>query len=82
MDPTDRGHPIQDCEREVLERNTRASRCDVWDEMNRVERLHFVSERPDWSNTEDNDTVQARYTTRFEGESGTVRVRRQTQKES
>ena len=48
--------------------------------MNGVERLHFVSERPGRSNTDDNNTVQARsrYTTRCEGESGTVRVRRQT----
>jgi len=65
------------CERGVIQRNT--SRHDVWDKMNRVERLHCVSERPGRSNTDDNDTVQARCTTRCEGESGTVRVRRQTQ---
>ena len=65
------------CERGVIHRNT--SRHDVWDEMNRVERLHCVSERPGKSNTDDNNTVRARCTTRYEGESGTVRVRCQTQ---
>ena len=65
------------CERGVIHRNT--SRHDVWDEMNRVERLHCVSEKSGRSNTDDNNTVQARYTTRCEGESGTLRVRHQTQ---
>jgi len=65
------------CERGVIQRNT--SRRDVWDEMNWVERLHCVSERPGRIDTYDNNTVRARYTTRCEGESGTVWVRRQTQ---
>jgi len=55
------------------------SRHDVWDEMNTVESLHCVSERPGSSNIDDNKTMQARYTTRCDEESGTVRVRRQTQ---
>ena len=49
------------------------------DEMYRVERLQCVSERASRSNTDDNNTVQARCTTQCEGESGTVRVKRQTQ---
>jgi len=65
------------CERGVIQRNT--SRCDVWDEMNRLQRVHYVSEKSGRSNTDDNNTVQARYTTRCEGESGTVRVWHQTQ---
>ena len=55
--------------------------CDLWEEMNRVERLQCVSERPGRSNTDDNNTVQARCTTQCEGESCAVRVRRQTQRE-
>ena len=65
------------CERGEIQRNI--SRCDVWDEMNRLERVYYASERPGRSNTDVNNTVRARYTERCEGENDTVRVRRQTQ---
>ena len=45
--------------------------------MNRVQRVHC--ERLGRSNTDVNNTVWARYTTRCEGESGTVRVSPQMQ---
>ena len=49
---------------------------DVWDEMNRVERVHCASKRPgrsnlDVNNSEVHDTVR--------GRKSTVQVRRQTQ---
>jgi len=65
------------CKRGVIQRNT--LRRDVWDKINRVERVHCASERLGRSNTDFNNTVRARYTTRCKGESGTVRVRRQTE---
>jgi len=65
------------CERGVIQRNMLHR--NVWDEMNRVERVHCSSERLGRSNTYFNNTVRVRYTTRCEGESGTVRVRRPTQ---
>ena len=40
------------CERGVIQRNT--LRRDVWDEMNRVERVHCDSERLGRSNTDFN----------------------------
>jgi len=61
------------CERGVIQRNT--LRRDVWDEK----RVHCASERLGRSNIDFNNTVWARYTSLCEGESGTVRVRRQTQ---
>jgi len=43
------------CERGVIQRNT--LRRDVWDAMNRVERVHCASERLGRSNTDFNNTV-------------------------
>jgi len=43
------------CERGVKQRNP--LRRDVWDEMNRVERVHCASERLGRSNTDFNNTV-------------------------
>jgi len=65
------------CERGVIQR--KRLRCDVRDEMNRVERVHCASERLGRSNTDVNNTVCAMYTTQCEGKSATVRVRRHTQ---
>ena len=65
------------CKRGVTQRNT--LRRHVWDETNRVERVHCASERLGRSNTDFNNTVWARYTTWCEVESGTVQVSRQTQ---
>ena len=43
------------CERGVVQTNTLHR--DVWDEMNRVDRVHCASERLGRSNTDFNNTV-------------------------
>jgi len=45
------------CERGVIQTRRNTLRRDVWDEMNRVQRVHCASERLGRSNTDVNNTV-------------------------
>ena len=58
------------CASEKQDRVKLGMACDLWDKMNRLERVHCASERPGRSNIDVNNlnTVRARYTTRCEQE--------------